>query len=300
MCSCYDHNGAVNPSAVKRLVKYLIEQGVQGLYVGGSTGEGMLQTEEERKAVFAAAAEEARGKVTLIAHVGAITTKESAALAVHAKENGADAISAIPPFYFPYTEDDVKRHWQAIMEAAELPFIIYNFPAATGFQVSKPLLAELCRSGQLLGIKTTSYNVYELQQFKETGGPGFHVFSGPDQQYLPSRVMGSSGGIGGTYAAMPELYLRIEQSFQAGRIEEARYWQVAANALSTEFHKYGSLATIKEIIRLRSGIDCGVPRLPIRSLRQEDLGRVRELSQIIEKHALVRAAAISPSEMATS
>jgi N-acetylneuraminate lyase len=284
MNSCYDGNGAINPDAVRQLTRFLIDKGVRGLYVGGSTGEGVLQTVEERKIVLEAVVAEARGEATLIAHVGAITTDESVELAVHAGEAGVDAISSIAPFYFSYSEEAVKRHWLEMMDAVELPFIIYNFPGTTGFQVTGKLLKELLAHERLLGMKTTSLSVFELQQFKAVGGDSFLVFNGPDHQYLAGRVMGACGGIGGTYNVMPELFLKIEREYTSGNIAEAQKWQFAVNEIIADFHRFGgSLGAIKEIIRLR-GIDCGKPRRPIPAISGDLYPRMLELHEKIESY----------------
>lgn len=285
LCSCYDEKGNVNPDAVRRLVRYYIDKNVNGLYVGGSTGECVLQTVEERKIVLEAACAEAKGEIAIIAHVGAITTKDSVELAAHAESSGADAISSIAPFYFNYREQDVKRYWLDIMEAGKLPFIIYNFPASTGFQVTGSLLKEMLAHDLLIGIKNTSLNVHDLQQFKAIGGPRFHVFNGPDQQYLAGRMMGASGGIGSTYGAMPELYLKMESEFAKGNNAEALYWQFAVNEIIPQLHKAGALAAIKAIIRSRSGIDCGSPRSPLPAITPETYPAVMELAETIERLA---------------
>ncbi|SDD90584.1 N-acetylneuraminate lyase [Paenibacillus sp. UNCCL117] len=276
MNSCYDSKGRVNPEAVRELTRWLIGSGIGGLYIGGGTGEGMLQTAEERELVLEAVVAETGGAIPVIAHVGAITTEDSVRLAAHAEEAGADAISAVPPFYYAYSEEAVKRHWFAMMEAAKLPFLIYNVPAATGFTMTTAFLKELCAHPQLAGIKTTSFSTYELQQFKAAGGPSFMVFNGPDQQYLAGRVMGASGGIGGTYGAMPELFLRIEQAYLSSDIAEAQRWQFVVNEFITEIRAYGLFGTIKELVRLR-GIDCGEPRAPLAPLSEQGKSQVRRL-----------------------
>src|SRR5690242_5426136 len=97
MNSCYDDNGKVDPERIAALTRFLIGKGVKGVYVGGATGEGVLQTVEERKQTLKAVMDENRGKLTVIAHIGAMTTADSAALAEYANTLGIDAISSIPP-----------------------------------------------------------------------------------------------------------------------------------------------------------------------------------------------------------
>ncbi|MBD2846629.1 dihydrodipicolinate synthase family protein [Paenibacillus sp. IB182496] len=269
MNACYDTDGEVDLAATKRLTRFLVDKGVQGLYVGGGTGEGLMQSVEERQRVLEAVAEENRGRLTLIAHVGAMNTRDSVALARHADTAGADAVSAIPPYYYSYSEQAVTRHWQAVMDGTSLPFIIYYIPASTGFHMSAAYLKELCQQEQLMGMKVTSFSTYELQQFKAAGGERFMVFNGPDQQYLAGRVMGASGGIGGTYGAMPELFVEIERCYRDNQMQEAQRWQVIVNDIITDMRALGLFGSLKALMRLR-GVDCGEPRLPLPPLDPAD------------------------------
>jgi N-acetylneuraminate lyase len=283
MNSCYDDKGRVNPNAVKQLTRFLINKGVQGVYVGGSTGEGPLQTIEERKLVLESVVAENQGEVTVIAHVGAITTEDSVQLAQHAESVGVDAISSIPPFYFPYTEAAVKSYWTAMMDSTSLPFIIYYIPSATGFIMSTKMLQEMLVHEKLMGIKMTTFSTYDLQQFKAIGGESFIVFNGPDQQYLAGRSMGASAGIGGTYGVMPELFLTIERYYSAGNNEEAQRWQFIVNEIITDIRGLGLFGSIKEIMRLR-GVDCGQPRLPLPAITTEQYPAVVKVYEKIMKY----------------
>ncbi|MDF2714904.1 MAG: dihydrodipicolinate synthase/N-acetylneuraminate lyase [Paenibacillus sp.] len=283
MNSCYDEQGDIAPEAAKRLTRFLIDRGVSGLYVGGGTGEGILQSVEERQIMLESVLEANSGRVTVTAHIGANTTKESVQLARHAETAGADAVSSIPPFYYSYTEEAVKAYWDAMMDSCSLPFIIYNIPAATGFHMSPDMLKTMLANEKLLGMKMTTFNVYELQQFKAIGGERFLLFNGPDQQYLAGRIMGASAGIGGTYGAMPELFVRLENEFLAGNIAEAQRLQFVVNEIITDIRAIGLFAAVKELVKLR-GIDCGKPRLPLPAAKLSDGPAIRELYEKIMKH----------------
>ncbi|MDF2663178.1 MAG: N-acetylneuraminate lyase [Paenibacillus sp.] len=275
--ACYSNDGNVNPVAVRKLTRFLIDRGVNGLYVGGGTGEGLLQTAEERMKTLEAAIEENNGAVPIIAHVGAMTTGESVRMAKHAEQAGADAISSVPPFYFTYPEAAVKQYWNSIMESVQLPFIIYYIPASTGFHMTVSFLKELLENEKLLGIKMTTPGVYELQQYKEAGGERFLVYNGIDQQYLPGRIMGAHAGIGGNYNVMPELYVRLEQAFRKGAMEEAQRLQIAINEVLAAMKALGGLFPIgKELLRLR-GIDCGLPREPLPAANVSDREAIRAI-----------------------
>ncbi|THF77318.1 dihydrodipicolinate synthase family protein [Cohnella fermenti] len=281
MNSCYDAEGRVSPAAVKKLTRFLIDKGVNGLYVGGSTGEGLLQSVEERKLVLEAAIEASAGEVPIIAHVGALSTQDGIELAVHAEKAGAAALSAVAPFYYGYSEEAVGRHWSAIADSADLPFIIYHIPATTGFSLTKGLLKQLLANPKFIGIKTTTASTYELQQFKAMGGESFLMFNGPDEQYLAGRIMGADAGIGGTYGAMPELFVQLEKQYSAGRIEAARQVQFRINDIITDMLAVPIYAALKELVR-RRGVDCGDVRAPLPKLSAAHAEQIDALHAKIE------------------
>lgn len=280
MNACYDDQDRIWPAAIQKLTSFLLEKGVQGLYVGGSTGEGLLQSVEEREQVLEVVVKEVQGRVPVIAHVGALTTKDSVNLAQHAEDAGADALSSIPPFYYAYPEAAVRDHWLSIMNQTSLPFITYNIPSTTGFDMSNEFLKELCAHKQLLGMKITHFSTYALQQYKAIGGQDFLVFNGLDQQYLAGRVMGADAGIGSTYCIMPELFLKIEQEIGKNNIKEAQRWQFVVNEIITDVRALGLLASIKEILRLR-GVDCGKPRKPLPDIVKGEYPKVKQVHEKI-------------------
>ena len=125
--ACYDEEGAISPDAVRALTRYLIGKGVNGLYVGGSSGECIYQSVAERKLVLENVMAEAKGRVTIIAHVACNNTADSRELAAHAESLGVDAIAAIPPIYFKLPPYAIAQYWNDISAAApNTDFIIYN------------------------------------------------------------------------------------------------------------------------------------------------------------------------------
>ncbi|MBD2866084.1 dihydrodipicolinate synthase family protein [Paenibacillus sp. IB182363] len=279
MNACYDEQGEVNPGAIRKLASHYTSLGVTGLYIAGSTGEGMVQSMEERKLVLQSVMEAVGGETTVIAHIGAASTRESAELAGHAERVGADAISAVPSIYYNIPESGVERHWRTIIESVSLPFIMYHIPQTTGFRVSLELLRRMAKLDKVIGIKVTTESAYQLQQFKMAGGDRFLVFNGPDEQYLAGRLMGADGGIGGTYGVMPELFLQIERCLSEGLIREAQSWQFKVNEIIAELLQLPLYAACKAILELQ-GFNCGRPRSPLEPLSEE--GR-RQAAAIYEK-----------------
>ena len=129
--ACYDKDGSINAAAVRELTRWFIEKGVQGLYVGGSSGECIYQSVAERKLVLENVMAEAKGKLTVIAHVACNNTADSQELAAHAESLGVDAVASIPPIYFKLPPHAIAKYWNDISAAApNTDFIIYNIPHA--------------------------------------------------------------------------------------------------------------------------------------------------------------------------
>lgn len=267
MYSVYDDDGNVSIERTRELTKYYIEKGVKGLYVGGSSGEGVLQNEDERKKVLEAVMSVAKGKLTIIAHIGANSTVESVRLAKHAEEVGVDAISSIPCVYYGFSPKAVKSHWVEMINATELPFIIYHIPQTTRFNLPLSLFEEMAAMEKVVGIKCSSESTFELQQFKFIGEKvkksEFLVFNGPDEQFIAGRAIGADGGIGGTYGVMPELFMKLDDFVKNNEFSKAKELQNEVNEIIKRLLQGPSLYGVcKYILELR-GIKTGKPRLPM-------------------------------------
>ena len=286
--ACYDGDGAVSRDAARRLTRYFVEQGVKGVYVGGSSGECIYQSVEDRKKTLEAVMEEGAGRLTVIAHVACNNTKDSQELAAHAAKLGVDAIAAIPPSYFKLPEYSVAGYWNDISAAApDTDFIIYNIPQLAGTALTMSLLKTMLLNPQVAGVKNSSMPVQDIQMFKaEAMGTrdDFIVFNGPDEQLVSGLAMGADAGIGGTYGAMPELAGRIYTLAMEGRYKEAKAIQYDVNEIiyklcSGRGNMYGM---IKEVLRISRGIDIGGIRKPLTDLDDRDRAIAGEAAAMIE------------------
>ena len=285
--ACYDGDGAVSRDAARRLTRYFVEQGVKGVYVGGSSGECIYQS-VDRKKTLEAVMEEGAGRLTVIAHVACNNTKDSQELAAHAAKLGVDAIAAIPPIYFKLPEYSVAGYWNDISAAApDTDFIIYNIPQLAGTALTMSLLKTMLLNPQVAGVKNSSMPVQDIQMFKaEAMGTrdDFIVFNGPDEQLVSGLAMGADAGIGGTYGAMPELAGRIYTLAMEGRYKEAKAIQYDVNEIiyklcSGRGNMYGM---IKEVLRISRGIDIGGVRKPLTDLDDRDRAIAGEAAAMIE------------------
>lgn len=284
--ACYDEGGEVDEGRVEQLADYMVRKGVKGVYVGGSSGECIYQSVADRKRTLERVVKVSGGKLTIIAHVACNNTSDSRELAAHAQGLGVDAIAAIPPIYFRLPEYAIAQYWNDISDAApDTDFIIYNIPQLAGVALTMPLFREMKKNPRVAAVKNSSMPTQDIQMFKAEGGEGFAVLNGPDEQLVAGLAIGADGGIGGTYGAMPELYLKIMELVNAGKLEEARQVQYAANEIiyamcACHGNMYG---VIKEILKIREGIDIGGVRRPLPSLVPDDMAQVEKCAEMIDK-----------------
>ena len=280
--ACYDEKGAINAAAVREMTQWFIDQGVQGLYVGGSSGECIYQSKEDRKVTLENVMAVAKGKLTIIAHVACNNTADSQELAAHAESLGVDAIAAIPPIYFKLPPHAIAKYWNDISdEAPNTDFVIYNIPQLAGVALTIPLLKEMLKNPRVIGVKNSSPATQDIQMFADEG---CIVFNGPDEQLISGLVMGAIGGIGGTYGAMPKLYVELYRCVKAGEMAKALEIQndccrIIYKLCSGHGNMYGM---IKETLRKLGGPDCGSVRAPLAELVEADYAIADECAAMIK------------------
>ena len=282
--ACYDKEGEVSPEGVQALTRYFVEKGVKGVYVNGSSGECIYQSVEDRKIILENVMKAAAGKLTVIAHVACNNTKDSMELAAHAESLGVDAIAAIPPIYFHLPEYAIAQYWNDISSAApNTDFVIYNIPQLAGVALTQGLFAEMRKNPRVIGVKNSSMPVQDIQMFKQAAGEDYIIFNGPDEQFMSGRVIGAEGAIGGTYGAMPELFLKLDELVKAGDMETARELQYAVDAIIYKMcSAHGNMyAVIKAILKINEGLELGGVRRPLADLIESDLPIVEEAAEMI-------------------
>ena len=276
----FKDDGSINEDSVAKLIDFNLNKGVNGFYVGGSTGEGMLLTIEERKQLFKASAQANAGRSTLIAHVGTICTDHAIEMAKYAKEVGFDAISAVAPFYYGFSYDAIKNYYLDIVRSVDIPMIIYNFPNASGFSFTKAIAQELfALSDRFIGIKHTTSDLFLLQQFKTMDSAPV-VYNGWDEMFIAGLTMGADGGIGSTYNLMADKFIDIYNYFKKGDLAAAMAKQKEANAVISELIKYGVFASEKAVLDAL-GIPMGECRRPFRPISDEGRARMKEIAKTL-------------------
>ena len=282
--ACYDDQGEISPERVRALVEYFLEKGVQGLYVNGSSGECIYQSVADRKLILEEVMAVAKGKLTIIAHVACNNTKDSMELARHAESLGVDAIATIPPIYFRLPEYSIAQYWNAISAAApHTDFVIYNIPQLAGVALTPSLYTEMLKNERVIGVKNSSMPVQDIQIFAALGGEDHIVFNGPDEQFLGGSLMGARAGIGGTYGAMPELFLKLNQLIVDKELERAKELQFTINTIIGKLTAaHGNMySVIKEVLKINESLNIGSVRAPLTPVTDTDRPIVEEAARLI-------------------
>jgi N-acetylneuraminate lyase len=269
----YTKDNRINIEMIGRLVEWQLAGGLKGFFVCGSTGEGLLLTLDERKQVLEAVLAANRGRGKVIAHVGAVRTEDSVALARHAADAGADWVSSVPPVYFAQTFEGTLYHYRQIAEATDLPFMVYAFQTA----VEPERDAQLFKIRNLKGMKYTNSDTYSIQQLQRRLDAPALFLSGMDQLMVGSLAMGCfQGGIGTTYNLLPRHFAEIcRLVLDANDVVAARPLQAEANAVIALMLKYGNMSYSKAMLRFM-GFNCGTCRGPFPPLTEEQYGRFAE------------------------
>ena len=270
----FDANDHFDPAAMRKLVRFQLSAGVDGFYVCGSTGEGLLQTADERRAVLETVLDEVAGRATVIAHVGAFRLDETLELARHASVVGADAISSLPPAYF-YKPDMLTliHYYEIVASATDLPFLVYNLPQRTGITMTSELFDRLLELPNVVGMKDSSGNTFQIGLYFSEGRKPI-IFNGEDPVLLHGLMVGACGGIGSTYNVMPQLYVKLWRAFQTGDVASAVQTQLRMNEVIRVLLTVNHIAAIKQTLSWM-GMDAGEPRMPNRALTSEEAAKLK-------------------------
>jgi len=261
-------DGCLDLQRIAAVCDFVLGQGVDGLFLCGSTGEAPSLTNEERMQVASAYHRAAAGRVPVVVHVGHNSLADARTLAAHAEQMGADAIAVVPPSYFPLSSIEVLieclRH---IAEAApDTPLYYYHIPSITGVDLSMIELLERAESlPTLAGIKFSAPQFDQLAACVEYDAGSYNILFGCDELLLSGLMKGVDGAVGSTYNFMAPHYRRVIDAYQAGKMDAAKQHQAVATARVEEILRHGGHNAIKAAMGIL-GLDCGPPRLPWKPL----------------------------------
>lgn len=273
----FDKQEAVSFSDLQSLIRHNCMSGLKGLYVGGSTAEAFLCSTSERVGILEATAEVAGDSgMTLIAHVGDISTQKSERIAKVASRLNYDAISAVTPFYYPVGFEQLKQHYTDIIQAAGKPMVVYNFPAFAGMSLSRAQISELLEIEGVVALKQTSADLYQMEQLTRTH-PDKTVFNGFDEILASGLVAGAKGGIGSTYNVQAQRILDIHAAIDAGDAAKATQIQREANQVIDALVAGGVIPGLKYLLKCKGVIQSDRCRRPLNRLSDESKGKLNAL-----------------------
>ena len=280
----WDANGALDAEATKAYCDFQVKAGVDGLFIIGSTGEFATMDVATRKQAAEMYKKALDSRLPLIIHTGALLPEEAFELTEHAAALGADAVAAVPPFYYPYDQDALFAYFsQLAVKAGDTPVYLYNFPAAAKNDLPPVLVKRLMDAhSNIVGVKDTSQDYTRYVDYTDILGKNATVFMGSDAMLLAALVMGGAGCITATAACFPEVMVDIKKEYEAGNLERARELQLLASRLRLLFGKAPGLPIRKAGLVMR-GFNSPLVNFPMRQLKGSEFEQFSIAVRALEK-----------------
>src|SRR5690606_32892035 len=281
--AAYKDNGEINLEVIPDIVERLIKDGVSGVFVCGTNGEGPNLTIEERMAIVEAYVKAVNKRITVMVHVGHSSVREARKLAAHAQEVGADAFSSVSAFYFkPASVKALVLSMAEIASAApDIPFYYYNIPHLTG--VAMNMLDFMQFAEEIIpnfkGLKYTATTLHEYEACLNYKNGKYDILYGLDEMLLGALAVGAKGAVGSTYTFAAPLYRKIIDNFENHRIEDARQLQMDSIKMVQSLVKFAPIPAQRAIVGME-GIELGPCRLPLIDMTDEE---VKLLKNDLEK-----------------
>ena len=257
----------IDEKGTRLYIDYLLKQGVDGLYLTGSTGEAFLMDLDERKRYVEIVVDEVGGRVPIIVHIGDIGTKKSIELAKHAYNTGADAISSVPPFYWQFGEENIFNYYFDIASSVPIPLIVYNIALAGILRLN--IIKKISKIENVKGIKYTATTHDQISTIKDQVGQSFLVYSGCDEMAASGLINGADGIIGSFLSLMPELFIDIYNAIQNNDLATAKAKQKDVIRIIEYSLHYDYFSVIRLGLKWM-GIPAGYSRRPFKSYNDEE------------------------------
>ncbi|NLK68910.1 MAG: 4-hydroxy-tetrahydrodipicolinate synthase [Clostridiaceae bacterium] len=273
-----DANENVDKLGLHRVIDYVIEGGVHGIFVLGSNGEFYAFDYENQKRAVEITVEHVNKRVPVYAGASAITTRECVRLAQMAEKVGADALTVLTPMFINPNENEMYEHFKTIAASTSLPVLLYNNPGKTTNNISVRLLEKLSKIDNIVGIKNTSPDFAQTVQYINAtkDNPSFRVLSGQDYTIFGTLAYGGVGCVAGTANVAPKLVVEIYEKFVAGDIEGALNAQYKLIPLRNTYN-YGTFPVVMKDCMNLMGIEVGSPVRPVGHCSDEKLAEIRKV-----------------------
>lgn len=282
MITPLNENGKVNFPVLRKLINYLIEGGVHGIFAIGTTGEFYALSNEEYREVLEATVAETAGRVPVYAGANAITTKDSILLTQIAQEAGVDALSVLTPLFINPSQEQVYEHFKTIAANTDLPILLYNNAPKTHVDISPQTVARLAKVKNIIGIKDSTGDLTTTGEYiRLTAGEEFSVMMGRDSIIYGALCYGATGGVAACANVAPKLVCDIYNRFQAGDHAGALEAQYKVTPLRIAFSLGTFPAVIKEALQML-GIPVGGCYLPIGPLSKDERAKLEQILKDME------------------
>ncbi len=272
----------LNLAALEKLINFLIDAGVGGLFVGGTTGEGILMPIAQRMALHESSIDMVDGRIPILVHVGANRTADSITLSKHAASLGADAVVAVGPYFYPVHNQAQIAYYQIIAESARgIPFFAYDIPQMAVNGLNPDLVLAMRKQiPSFYGFKSSRADAQMVRKLIDAAGDELVVLVGNERIALGTMALGAHGHVSGLSTAIPEPFVNMMKAFASGDINLARSYQRKINLLSNSLPAGGRIGAIKQILTDR-GIEAG-PAIPPRPMPADDWPGWSQMRKIIK------------------
>ncbi len=280
MLTPFAEEGGIDEDATRQMVDFQVERGVDGLFPVSTVGEYIHMSRQEKVALMEMVHDQAKGRVPVTPGVGSSHPAESIFLAERAREIGCDGIVIAPPHFFPLSQNMIGKYYETIMDAVDIPVIIYNIPLFAE-PLGYDLVQRLAQKPNVVGVKDSSGSMVDLLHFMDgirLVGADVNVLTGREETLLPCLMMGGKGCMTATSGILPEILVKIRQAFLTGDYETARTEQYSLLSLVRNMFQLPFPLGFKVAMEMR-GIEMGPPRQP---LSDADLARVASARADIE------------------
>jgi N-acetylneuraminate lyase len=267
-------DGSLNTGLIPDYAAKLKNDRLSGVFICGTTGEGMLMTPEERMEVGEKWIPEQNEEFKVIVHVGTTSAKQSQKLAKHAEQYGAYAVGCMGPLFLPPSGVDELVGFCAEVASGSpnLPFYYYHIPSISGVKISMVEFIQKAKEQipNLAGIKFTDNNFMDMQQCLRLESGRWDILHGYDEQLLAGLAFGAKGAVGSTYNFIAPLYYGVMKDFNKGDLDAAREKQALSIRVVNVLNKYGGAIACGKALMKQTGVDCGPCRLPMKNIKESE------------------------------
>ena len=275
----FKENLEVDYDQLRKLVDYHVENGTDAIIVCGTTGESSTLTEEEHSEAIAVVAEQANGRIPVIAGTGSNATYTAVKLSKEAEQSGVDGLLIVTPYYNKATQQGLIRHYTEIAEAVSLPIIMYNVPSRTGCNIMPATAVQLAKEvDNIVAIKEASGNISQIADLAAMADGCIDIYSGNDDQILPLLSLGGIGVISVTANIIPQDTSRLVHSFLEGNVEESRRLQLKVMELCHALFCEVNPIPVKKAVELM-GLCNGYVRMPMTEMEPKNVERLKKAMQ---------------------